>query len=62
MHKATTAKALRTLSLAAQQILANDRPIIVLYHSVRYTAFSSSVTGVELRPDLVLRVAFAQDK
>jgi peptide/nickel transport system substrate-binding protein len=60
MHKATTAKALRTLSHAAQQILASDRPIIVLYHSVRYTAFSSSVTGVQLRPDLVLRVAFAQ--
>jgi peptide/nickel transport system substrate-binding protein len=59
-RKATTPKALRTLYHAAQQILVNDRPIIVLYHSVRYAAVNANVTGVQLRPDLVLRVAFAQ--
>jgi peptide/nickel transport system substrate-binding protein len=59
-RKATTPKALATLYHAAQQILLDDRPIIFLYHSVRYEAFSSSVTGVQLRPDLLVRVAFAQ--
>jgi peptide/nickel transport system substrate-binding protein len=59
-HKATTPKALSTLYHAAQQILLNDRPVIFLYHSVRYVAVSNNVTGVQLRPDLVLRVAFAQ--
>ncbi len=59
-RKATTPKALRTLYHAAQQVLVNDRPIIVLYHSVRYAAVNANVTGVQLRPDLVLRVAFAQ--
>jgi ABC-type transport system substrate-binding protein len=61
-RKATTPKALATLYHAAQQILVNDRPVIFLYHSVRYAAVSSGVTGVQLRPDLVLRVAFAQYK
>jgi peptide/nickel transport system substrate-binding protein len=61
-RKATSAKALRTLYHAAQQILLDDRPIIFLYHSVRYAGVSSDVTGVQLRPDLVLRVAFAQYK
>jgi peptide/nickel transport system substrate-binding protein len=61
-RKATTPKALATLYHAAQLILLNDRPIIFLYHSVRYEGYSSNVTGVQLRPDLVLRVAFAQYK
>jgi peptide/nickel transport system substrate-binding protein len=61
-RKATTPKALRTLYHAAQKILLNDRPIIFLNHSVRYVAFASNVAGVEMRPDLWLRVAFAQYK
>jgi len=61
-QKAISARALRTLYHAAEEILAADRPVIFLYHSVRYAAFSSSVTGVQLRPDLILQVKFAQYK
>jgi peptide/nickel transport system substrate-binding protein len=61
-HKAISPKALKTLYHAAEEILAADRPVIFLYHSVRYAAFSSSVTGVQLRPDLILQVKFAQYK
>jgi peptide/nickel transport system substrate-binding protein len=60
-RKATSPKALATLYHAAQQILANDRPAIFLFHSVRYTGVAAGVTGVEERSaDLLLRVAFAQ--
>jgi peptide/nickel transport system substrate-binding protein len=61
-QKAISPKALKTLYHAAEVILAADRPVIFLYHSVRYAAFNSSVTGVQLRPDLVLQVKFAQYK
>ena len=40
-RKATTPKALATLYHVAQQILLDDRPIIFLYHSVRYAAVST---------------------
>jgi len=39
---------------------SNYLPIIFLNDSVRYVAFASNVAGVEMRPDLWLRVAFAQ--
>jgi peptide/nickel transport system substrate-binding protein len=59
-RKAITAQARRTLYHAAQQVIANDRPALYLYHIVRISAFSSGLKGVELRPDGFLRVAFAQ--
>jgi peptide/nickel transport system substrate-binding protein len=60
-HKATSPKALGALYHAAEQIVASDRPAIILYHSVRYTAVAAGVTGPEMRSaDLLLRVAFAQ--
>jgi peptide/nickel transport system substrate-binding protein len=61
-QKAISPKALKTLYHAAEETLAVDRPVIFLYHSVRYAAFSSSVTGVQLRPDLILQVKYAQYK
>jgi peptide/nickel transport system substrate-binding protein len=62
VQKATTAKALKTLYRAADQILLNDRPIVFLDHPIRYAAASTSVTGVQFYPDTLLRVAFAQFK
>jgi len=60
-RKATEAKALRTLYHVAQQILANDRPAIFLYHSRKFVGVSSGVAGVQERSaDLLLRVAFAR--
>jgi peptide/nickel transport system substrate-binding protein len=61
-RKALTVKARRTLYHALQIIVANDRPVIYLYHIVKFSAFDTSLTGLDLRPDGVLRVAFAQHK
>jgi peptide/nickel transport system substrate-binding protein len=61
-RKALSEKARRTLYHAAEMIIANDRPAIYLYHPVRFSAFNSNLTGVQLRPDGFLRVAFAQYK
>ena len=61
-RKATSSTALRTLYHTAEQIIATDRPIIVLYNAVKSVGISTSVTGVQLYPDLVPHVAFAQYK
>jgi peptide/nickel transport system substrate-binding protein len=61
-RKATTDKARRTLYHVAEQIAADDRPIIFLFHAIRYVGVSTSVTGVQYGADLNLRVAFAQLK
>ena len=59
-RKATSATALKTLYRAAEKIVQADRPIIYLEHPSTDTAFSSSVSGVELNSDVQLLVAFAQ--
>ena len=41
---------------------ANDRPVIYLYHTVRFAAHDADLSGLDLRPDGILRVAFAQFK
>ena len=61
-RKATTIKARKALYHAAQQIILNDRPMIYLYHPIRYTAISTQVTGVQLGPEPAVRVEFAQLK
>ena len=61
-RKALSEKARRTLYHAAVEIIANDRPALYLCHLVRYSAFSADLTGLQLRPDSFLRVAFAQYK
>ncbi len=61
-RKSTSARSLRTLYHVAEQILVNDRPILFLYYPVRQAGVNLGVTGVQIRPDLTLRVAFAQYK
>jgi peptide/nickel transport system substrate-binding protein len=61
-RKALTTTARKTLYRAALRIIAADRPIIYLYHSIRFAGVSKNVTGVELYPDVQLRVASAQFK
>jgi peptide/nickel transport system substrate-binding protein len=61
-RKATSLKALETLYHTAERIIIADRPIIILYHGVKFVGVSTSVTGVQLYPDLVPHVAFAQYK
>jgi peptide/nickel transport system substrate-binding protein len=61
-RKALTIEARRTLYHALQTIVANDRPVIYLYHPVKFSAFDAGLSGLDLRPDGILRVAFAQYK
>jgi peptide/nickel transport system substrate-binding protein len=60
--KATSIKARSTLYHVAQQIIAADRPIIVLFNPVGFGAFSTTVTGVQMTPNGVMSVAYAQFK
>jgi hypothetical protein len=61
-RKAGSEKARRTLYDAAQQILLNDRPIIILDHVINRTAYSNHLTGIQVFADGQLRVAFAAYK
>jgi len=58
--KATDTKARSTLYRAAQQIIASDRPIIVLYNAVIFGAFNTNLTGVQLTARGHISVANAQ--
>ena len=60
--KATSPTARSTLYRVAQQIIANDRPIIYLFNGISYTAFRSSVTGVQLMANGGLMLVNAQFK
>jgi peptide/nickel transport system substrate-binding protein len=59
-RKAASATALKTLYHAAAQIVLADRPIIYLYHVTRFTGVRDDVAGVQVGPDILARVAFAQ--
>ena len=61
-RKALTGQGAKTLYHAAQQIILNDRPIIYLYHPIKYAGVNTRVTGVQLGADVTSRVAFAQYK
>ena len=61
-RKAVTAKARHTLYDVAQQILMDDRPVIVLDHVINRSAYSNRLTGVQVFPDGQLRIAFAAYK
>jgi peptide/nickel transport system substrate-binding protein len=61
-RKATTEQARRTLYRAAQKLILADRPLIYLYHAVTRAGLNKSLKGVQLFPDTLLRVAFAQYK
>jgi peptide/nickel transport system substrate-binding protein len=59
--KSTSARAHKVLLHSAEEILANDRPIIVLYHPINFLAYSTSLTGVQADHNGSLyRIAFAQ--
>ena len=60
--KATDIKARSTLYHVAQQIITNDRPIIVLYNPVTFAAFSTKLTGVQLTSNGFMTVANARFK
>jgi peptide/nickel transport system substrate-binding protein len=59
-RKAYTTKARKMLYHVAQQIILDDRPLIYLYSPIQFAGVSTSVTGVQLFPNVVLRVEFAQ--
>jgi peptide/nickel transport system substrate-binding protein len=61
-RKAATEKSRRTLYHVAQQIIMNDRPLIYLYHGVTRAGLQTALTGVQMYPDTLMRVAFAQFK
>jgi peptide/nickel transport system substrate-binding protein len=59
--KSTSAQAHKTLMHVAEEILANTRPIIVLYHAINDLAYNSSLTGVQADAGgNFYRIAFAQ--
>ncbi|HEY2372048.1 MAG TPA: ABC transporter substrate-binding protein [Gaiellaceae bacterium] len=61
-RKASTVEARQTLYRAAQKIILNDRPLIYLYHPVTRAGLSTSLKGITMYPDTLLRVAFATFK
>jgi peptide/nickel transport system substrate-binding protein len=58
--KAITVEARSTLFRAAQQIVHDDRPIIVLYNPITYSAFDTRLAGVWLTSYGKLRVENAR--
>jgi peptide/nickel transport system substrate-binding protein len=60
--KATAVEARSILYHAAQQIIHDDRPIIVLYNPITFSAFSTKLAGVWLTSYGRLRVENAQFK
>jgi peptide/nickel transport system substrate-binding protein len=61
-RQALTVKAAKTLYHQAQTIVINERPVLVLYHAIKYAGVSNRVTGVNFYGDIMLRVKFAQFK
>jgi len=60
--KATSIQARSTLYHAAQQIIENDRPVIVLYNVTTIAAISTNVTGIEITPSGAVTLANARFK
>ena len=58
--KATDPKARGVYYHVAQQIIHDDRPIIVLYNAVTLAGVSRNVTGVQLTPTGAVTVVNAQ--
>jgi peptide/nickel transport system substrate-binding protein len=61
-RKAATVEARQTLYRAAQRIILADRPLIYLYHPVTRAGLATSLKGITMYPDTLLRVAFATYK
>ena len=58
--KATQPKARAVYYHVAQQIIHDARPLIVLYDTVTFAAYSTNVTGVELTDGGILIVRNAR--
>jgi peptide/nickel transport system substrate-binding protein len=58
-RKSLTTKSRDTLYHAALQVIANDRPLIYLYHPIYYFGVSKNVTGVQVYGDGLIRAQFA---
>jgi peptide/nickel transport system substrate-binding protein len=61
-RQAPTFEARKSLYHQVEQIVVNNRPMIVLFHAKWYAAVSTRLTGVQFPPDANLRIAFAQFK
>jgi peptide/nickel transport system substrate-binding protein len=61
-RQAATSRAARALYHQAEQLIVDARPMLFLYHTIKYAAVSTRVTGVQFYPDVQLRVPFAQFK
>jgi peptide/nickel transport system substrate-binding protein len=59
-RKATTHVARQILYDTAEQVIATDRPAIYLGYPYRYVGYSSALSGIELYPDALPHLAFAQ--
>jgi hypothetical protein len=61
--KSTGAQSQKTLVHAAEQIIQNTRPILVLYDTVTFLAYNSSeLTGIQAVNGNLYRLAFAEYK
>ncbi len=61
-RRAPTFEARKALYHQVEQIVVNDRPMIVLFHAKWYAAVSKRLTGVQFPADAALRLSFAQYK
>src|SRR5262249_38406144 len=59
-RESPTTKATMALYHQAETIIVNDRPMIFLYHTIKFAGVSTRVTGVRFDAGVGLRVAFAQ--
>jgi peptide/nickel transport system substrate-binding protein len=61
--KSTGAQSQKTLVHAAEEIIQNDRPVLILYDTVTFLAYNSSeLTGIQAVNGGFYRLAFAQYK
>ena len=58
--KATQTDARAVNYRVADQIIHDDRPLIVLYNQTTLAAFSTNVTGITLEPRGLVQLANAQ--
>lgn len=61
-RKSVTTKSRDTIYRAAMKLIANDRPLIYLYHPVDYFGISNKVQGVQIYGDGLIRAQFASFK
>jgi hypothetical protein len=58
-RQALIVKAAKALYRQAQTIIVRARPMLFLYHAIKYAAVSNRVFGVQFHGDIMLRVKFA---